>query len=194
VLPVSTPDCPERQLSGNLLPSTKKRIIQAPTDYSMVDFEPIRFRFHARAMIVVGFVVSASGCGTGCLYHEQGKVLVQSAGTTVPPERFVAVVRDALGPMGFTEGLPPKLSPKPDWLWDYEFRSAKSGKFFEPPAIDILLTYADLSIVLSDWSRASKASKFDREITTAIRAAFHSELGAEISFVQAKPPMICLGP
>jgi hypothetical protein len=157
-------------------------------------FERSRFRFLARTMVVGGFIVSLSDCGTGCLYHEQGKVMVPKADTTVPPERFVAIVRDALGPMGFTESLPPKLSPKPDWLWDYEFRSPKSGKFFEPPAVDILLTYSDLSIVLSDWSRASKASNLDREITMAIQSAFRSELGAEINFVHPKPPMVCLGP
>jgi hypothetical protein len=96
--------------------------------------------------------------------------------------------------MGFTEDLPPKLSPKPDWLWDYEFHSPKSGKFFEPPGVEVLITYSDLSIVLSDGSRASTASKLDRDITTAIQTAFRSELGAEISFVHPKAPPICLGP
>ncbi len=151
-------------------------------------------RFFARTLLVVGVVVNLCGCGVGCLYHEQGKVVVPNADTTVPPDRLVAVVRDALGPMGFTEDLPPKLSPKPDWLWDYEFHSPKSGKFFEPPGVEVLITYSDLSIVLSDGSRASTASKLDRDITTAIQTAFRSELGAEISFVHPKAPPICLGP
>lgn len=156
--------------------------------------ERTRFVFLARALLVVSVVVSLSGCGAGCLYHEQGIVLVPSGNNTVPPERFVAVVRGALAPMGFTEGLPPKFVPKPAWLWDYEFRSPKSGKFFEPPTIEILLTYSNRSIVLSDWSRASKASNRDRDITTAIQSAFQSDLGAEINFVHPKTPAFCLGP
>lgn len=156
--------------------------------------ERIRFGFPARPLLIIGVAVSPSGCAVGCLYHEQGKVIVPNADTTVPPERFLAVIRGALGPMGFTESLPPKLSPKPDWLWDYEFQSPQSGKFLEPPRVDILLTFSDLSIVLSDWSRASKASNLNREITTAIQSAVRSELGAEITFVHPKPPLFCLGP
>jgi hypothetical protein len=170
-------------------------MIQIPTGEALRHSERIRIWFLARNMLVVGFVVSLSGCGIGCLYHEQGKVTVRSGNAPVTPDRFVEVVRDALTPLGFAESPPPNLSPKPDWmLWDYEFHSPKSGKFFQPPPVEILLTYSDLSIVLSDWSRASKASDLDRGITSAIESAFRSELGADIHFVHPKPPPFCLGP
>jgi len=161
---------------------------------TMVASKRIGFKYFARVFLVVPVIVGLSGCAVGCLYGEKGKVMVSGTDTTVSPERFVEVVRNALRPMGFTESLPPTLSPRPDWLWDYEFHSPKSGKFFEPPRVDILLTYSDLSVGLSDWSRASKASDFDRQITTVIQTAVRSDLGAEITFIHPKPPLFCLGP
>lgn len=174
--------------------SEQKRMIQVRTGEALRHSERIRIGFLARNMLAVGFVVSLSGCGIGCLYHERGKVVVPSGNAPVSSERFAEVVRDALTPFGFAESLPPNLSPKPDWIWDYEFHSPKSGKFFQSPPVYILLTYSDLSIVLSDWSRSSKASDLDRDITSAIESAFRSELGADIHFVHPKPPPFCLGP
>ena len=95
-------------------------------------------------LLKIGVAMSLSACAIGCLYCEQGKIILPSADTTVPQERFLKVVRGALAPMGFSESLPPKLSPQPDWLWDYEFHSPQSGNFFEPPRVDILLTFSDL--------------------------------------------------
>jgi hypothetical protein len=51
-----------------------------------------------------------------------------------------------------------------------------------------------LSIMLADWDRASKASEFDRQMTSAIEAAVKTELSADIPFRKLKGPTFCLGP
>jgi hypothetical protein len=147
-----------------------------------------------RSATATVFIAMLSGCGVGCLYHEQGKVMVPAGHTDVSADRLVEVVSDALRPMGFSGNVAKSLTPRPDWYWDYEFRTPTVGKFVQRDAVELLIKYDDLSITLTDWDRASQATDYDRRVTTAIETAVHSELGAEIAFRQLKSPVFCLGP
>jgi len=152
------------------------------------------------AVPLVGFVVMIGaaafpGCGVGCLYDEHGKVLVVAPNAQVAPERLIAVVADALQPLGFSGAPWNPTTPTPRRYWDYAFRNSGSGAFLNHrDPVDIRLKFDDASITLVDWSRDSEASEFDRRVTPAIRDQIRSELGADITFVHPKPPPFCLGP
>jgi hypothetical protein len=152
------------------------------------------FTLFIRGGAATVFIAMLSDCGVGCLYHEQGRIVVTAGHTDVSAERLVQAVDNALRPMGFSGNSAKSLTPRPDWYWDYEFRSATVGKFAQLNAVEVLIKYEDLSITLTDWDRASRASDFDRGVTAAIETAIRSDLGAEITFRQLKSPAFCLGP
>lgn len=135
-----------------------------------------------------------TGCGVGCLYGESGKVVVVRADSPPSPDHLVAVVGDALRPMGFTGAVASALTPKPPWYWDYSFRSPGVGKFAPRDVVDVHIKFDDLSISLVDWDRSSKASPFDRSVMEAIQTRLRTELGADISFTHPPTPAFCLGP
>jgi hypothetical protein len=144
-----------------------------------------------RALKIIALSGLLSGCGVGCLYGETGKVMLLLADTRLSPERLIAVVGDALRPLGFS-GQPVRApTPQPAWYWDYEFR--KPGKFGVSP-VAILIKYRDLSITLSDYDRATEASEFDRRVTAAIQSGLRAQLGADIKFAHPGTPAFCLGP
>jgi hypothetical protein len=87
------------------------------------------------------------GCGLGCLYQEHGKVAVIAADVHVAPERLVEVVGNALQPMGFSGHAAKALTPRPEWYWDYEFRSPGVGKFAPRDVVEVLIKFDDLSII-----------------------------------------------
>jgi hypothetical protein len=146
------------------------------------------------ALAVTTGVATLPGCGVGCLYGEHGEVMIMAPNSHVSPERLVEVVDHALGPMGFTGHAVTPPTPRPEWYWDYAFRSPGREKFFVRDQVDVRIKFDDLSITLIDWDRASDASKFDRRVTTAIQAGIRSELGADITFTHPKPSPFCLGP
>jgi hypothetical protein len=146
-------------------------------------------------LAVCAMAATLTGCGVGCLYGETSKFVVAGADSPPSPERLVAVVGDALRPMGFT-GAPAAsaITPKPPWSWDYSFKSPGVGKFVSQDAVEVHIKFDDLSITLIDWARHSKASTFDRNVMEAIQSQIRSELGATISFTHPPTPAFCLGP
>ena len=144
------------------------------------------------ALGVTAGAATLAGCGVGCLYHENGKAVV-APNTQVTPERLVAAVGNALQPMGFTGAPWNPATPTSQRYWDYAFRNHCS-LFSRCEEVEVFITYDDLSIGLSDGSRHSDASEFDRRVTSAIRDHVRSELGADITFSHPKPPPFCLGP
>jgi len=135
-----------------------------------------------------------AGCGgVGCLYQETGKVVGVREDSRPGPERVVEVVGDSLRPLGFSGHEAYKLKQRPELNWDYEF-SVGVGKFFPRDRVDVNIRFADFSILLSDFSRKSKASAFDRSVMDAIQTRLRSELDADISFTHPPTPALCLGP
>jgi hypothetical protein len=115
--------------------------------------------------------------------------------TPPSPEPVVAVVGNALRPMGFTGATSTSaITPKPTWHWDDSFKSPGVGKFVAQDAVDVHIKFDDLSITLIEWARHSKASPFDLKVTEAIQTQLRSELGADISFTHPPTPAFCLGP
>lgn len=120
--------------------------------------------------------------------------MVPTGRADISGERLVKVVDDALRPMEFSGSVARSMTPRPDWYWDYEFRSPSVGPFAQRNMVEILINYDDLSLILTDWDQATRATEFDRRVTEAIEAAVRSELGAEVAFQPVKSPAFCLGP
>ncbi len=135
-----------------------------------------------------------AGCGVGCLYGESGKVVVGRGESEPSPEHLVAVVGDALRPLGFTGAPASALTPKPPWYWDYSFRSPGVGKFAPRNLVDVHIKFDDLSISLVDWDKSAKATPFDHSVMDAIKTQLQHELCADIAFAHPPTPAFCLGP
>ena len=72
--------------------------------------------------------------------------------------------------------------------------SVGSGKFAPKERVDVYIKFEDLSILLSDFAKNSKASAFDRSVMEAIQTRLSSDLGADIAFAHPSTPAFCLGP
>src|SRR5581483_9500943 len=118
---------------------------------------------------LVILIPALSGCGVGCLYTEQGRVVATTAGARVSPERLVAAVESALRPLGFSGEPAQAITPRPEWYWDYTFSTPR--KFWSPAPVDVEIRFTDLSITISDFSRSTTATDFDRRVVAAIQDA-----------------------
>jgi hypothetical protein len=147
----------------------------------------------AKALTVAAIAAMFAGCGTGCLYHEFGKILVVPGDSPPSPQRVVAVIGDALRPLGFSGKAADTPTPRAAGYWDYEF-SVGGEKFRARPRVMVFIKYEDLSLTLSDFARNSSAPSFDRSITEGISTRLRTELGADINFTHPPSPALCLGP
>ena len=155
--------------------------------------ERCRVRNSIKQLGLAASAAMLAGCGVGCLYGESGKVTVIRTDSRLDPERVVAVVGDALRPLGFSGPAAEKPAPGSPRYWDYRF-SVGAGKFAPRERVDVLIKFDGLSISLADFAGGWKASRFDRGVTEAIETRLRSELDADIAFTHAPTPAFCLGP